>query len=393
MPGTRVRAILLLSSTFHAACTSPDTSEPPVEIRDSAGIRIVEYLSTETPVASWRVSEEPVFRHGWGPDDSSFVNIGAGAILSDGRAVIAEADGSGIFFFSVDGSIENKVGRNGEGPGEFQNVSGIHRLPGDSVLVMDDGNVRASVLDPRGGYIRASRVVPRGGFLSYRTIGVSSTGHVLLWPVSLAPSGAPAGWVDGSLLRVSPDGLQVDTVFVAAWVENFRDGPWDPFPAYAMTEVGSGLITYARSDIPEVVWYDENGSKVQISRWAHQWVPVNDSVWQAYSEAYMGRFRAGTDLAPYERNLAERRGITRGVLPAFGTLHTDVEGTAWVGEYEFFARHPDRYLTIHSDGTLNGWVHVPDGLTILDIGIDRILGIERNEVDVQAVVVYRLEKH
>ncbi len=65
---------------------------------------------------------------------------------------------------------------------------------------------------------------------------------------------------------------------------------------------------------------------------------------------------------------------------------------AWVGEYTFLGIRKPRYTVVLRDGTRIGWVDVPEGFNILDIGTDRILGIEKDDMDVQAVSVYQIIK-
>ena len=52
----------------------------------------------------------------------------------------------GPIVYSENGEFLSKVGRKGEGPGEFQWVSGLIALPGDSVVVFDGGSNRVTIL-------------------------------------------------------------------------------------------------------------------------------------------------------------------------------------------------------------------------------------------------------
>jgi hypothetical protein len=70
----------------------------------------------------------------------------------DGRLLVADPLGS--LFVALDprtGEME-PVGREGGGPGEWRQPDAVHRLPGDSTLLVDLGNARLSVLDPDGQF-------------------------------------------------------------------------------------------------------------------------------------------------------------------------------------------------------------------------------------------------
>ena len=156
--------------------------------------------------------------------------------------------------------------------------------------------------------------------------------------------------------------------------------------------VGSGVVLYARSDKPEVLWIQEDGAILQMARWAHERTTVTDSVWQAYADAYLGDLSQEDGREQAEQRLADRREGAGDVLPAFRYLRADHEGNAWLQEYTIDRRGRPRYQVIRRDGTQLGWVETPEGLTILDIAADRILAYERDEWDVQAVSVYRINK-
>ena len=79
-----------------------------------------------------------------------FNRIGSLRRLSDGRIVVTT--GPDIRFFDAAGKFLSRAGGRGRGPGEFQYVSDLLVMPGDSLMTM---NVRTIVvLDPEGKYVR-----------------------------------------------------------------------------------------------------------------------------------------------------------------------------------------------------------------------------------------------
>lgn len=114
---------------------------------------------------------------------------GPGVLLN--RPVAALRDGSMRLWviprtgpplvFDQRGSFVGTVGRLGRGPGEFDQPIGALRLPGDSILVIDGGLFRATVIDPK---LKTSR--------SIRMRESLVPGVVLQWPKSVILRGPPA---------------------------------------------------------------------------------------------------------------------------------------------------------------------------------------------------------
>ncbi len=97
--------------------------------------------------------------------------------LSDGRRVVRLA-GQLPTVLSSNGRDLREIGRRGAGPGEFQEVADVARLPGDSLLLLDSDLSRASVLGPDGMFVRSVT-------LPFYTSGVA----VLDWPRNVVVNG------------------------------------------------------------------------------------------------------------------------------------------------------------------------------------------------------------
>lgn len=65
------------------------------------------------------------------------------------RIAVALRDGGEIMLFDGEGGFVQQIGRRGEGPGEFREISLISFHPGsDSLWVFDEGNARISIFAP-----------------------------------------------------------------------------------------------------------------------------------------------------------------------------------------------------------------------------------------------------
>jgi len=115
--------------------------------------------------------------------------IGPGLLLNRPAAVLRDrsqrfwvvpASGPPLVY-DQRGKFVATVGRPGRGPGEFDQPIGALLLPGDSILVIDGGLFRATVIDPK---LKAGR--------SIRMREPLYPGVLLQWPTSVILRGTPA---------------------------------------------------------------------------------------------------------------------------------------------------------------------------------------------------------
>lgn len=115
------------------------------QVRDSGGIRIVSYARNDAPKQHWTLDSKPLLEIGGVADEgpTSFARIVGAARLSDGRIAVANAQPSEIRMFSASGAFLRSLGRNGEGPGEF-NQRLFRLLRADDSLIGIDNTFRAT---------------------------------------------------------------------------------------------------------------------------------------------------------------------------------------------------------------------------------------------------------
>ena len=80
-----------------------------------------------------------------------------------------------------------------------------------------------------------------------------------------------------------------------------------------------------------------------------------------------------------------------GPMPPFGGLMADLHGNVWIAGYLTpRVSAPQRYYVMSPQGEWLGWVEMPEGFRLLAVGMDHVLGVERNAFDVHAVVLYEI---
>ena len=73
----------------------------------------------------------------------------------NGGFIVANGSTSELRFFNSAGGVRSTVGRKGQGPGEYNIIREVAKLPGDSIAVYDQGARRVSILDPAGKFVRS----------------------------------------------------------------------------------------------------------------------------------------------------------------------------------------------------------------------------------------------
>ena len=81
-----------------------------------------------------------------------------------------------------------------------------------------------------------------------------------------------------------------------------------------------------------------------------------------------------------------------GQRPAYGPILMGEAGDLWVGAYAHPSQLSSRWDVIDSGGAWLGSVEMPEGFRPLQIGGDWILGLSRDELDVERVELRSLTR-
>ena len=77
-------------------------------------------------------------------------------------------------------------------------------------------------------------------------------------------------------------------------------------------------------------------------------------------------------------------------LPSFDGLILDPSGGLWIRAYPAPGESAARWSVLDGRGAVVATALMPAALTVFQIGTDHVLGVERDEFDVESVVLYRL---
>lgn len=362
-------------------------------VRDSAGVRIVENPGPTTD--GWTGGTEPSFTAGWDPEGPAFTWIQSGRILPDGAALVGDFGSGVIHRLGPDGIVSDTWGRKGEGPGEYQSLDAL-LFRNDSIFVSDGRLRRLTVLSPRGDVL-VTRGLP-GSFL-HQVSAILSDGRLLL-----APGDGYGGvaetrpeWVFETrpILAVHPEAGTVDTLAELPHLRRWYGTPGaGPGPIHVKGRAGGfpDGFAWARSDIPEVRWYDASGRLVQIARWEEEAAALTpewrERMARTYEEAYRSRGAEEEFVADRLMELEEGLDRHEGSLPYWDLFHVDRLGNVWMSQYDMPGQPPETWRVFNRDGSFTGWIDLPGVISILDVTDTHVLAVRLDELDVPAVVLF-----
>jgi hypothetical protein len=383
-----------------AACGSENGGLPTVVSRDSAGVRIVELASfDEATLPVWTLEGEARLDIGTLDGDEAYqlFQVSSAVLLTDGRLVIGNGGTKELRFYDAKGRYLESVGREGEGPGEFGAVGSIG-IAGDSLCAFDWRLVRASVFDLDGVFVRSYPVRVQG-IASPNAIGVfRDGGWVLLSGFVFSPQDVAAVVRDTSLVvHLHSDGVVADTIGRFPTTEYFvwGDGTTTTAASRAFGRslayaVGDARVYLGDTERYEISGYSPGGMLEWILRRSGAPRKVTGADIQAYKEVDRRRLVDARFRQQMERLLAEMP--YPGEMPAFGDLKTDVLGDVWVSEYKAPGADSLRWTVYDPEAKPVARVSLPAELQVTQIGVDFVLGLWRDEVDVEHVRLYGLVK-
>lgn len=368
--------------------------------RDSAGIRIVENARpADDARLPWRIGAEPVVSIGEVVGEEAYLLHQAkdATVLPDGRIVIANTGSNEFRVFDAAGVHVATWGREGEGPGEFTSLWGVASWPGDSVVAWNRWTWVMSVFDADGVLGRSFSLRSEARALEPRA--VLKDGSIL------GRSGGPAG----DECRRSREAYELRRGEGASPV-NFGTHPGQEF----LIGLGGGIalrgslpfghslweaqwgerVILTTDDKYEIRAYDPStGALARIVRREHEnRAPTRAEIDEALEDALKRAGLTGQRLDPARRDCGSLPVFEQ--FPAFSQLLTDPLNHLWVREATFpgMERPAPLWTVFDPEGRVSGFIETPDELTVLEIGADYLLGHATDELGVESVQIWALER-
>lgn len=391
-------AMAALAVLHSLACEDVESADgSDTRMQDSADVLIVE--NPRPPDGSrlgWRIGPEVAVTIGKREGEDPYLLYGAtdATRLSDGRIVVVNFSASELRVFDDAGTHVDTWGGPGEGPNEFDApIRNIARLPGDTVMVWNSRHSIVRVVAPTGEVARRFRVQEpaerRGDRL--RPMAVLRDGSILT-----SPSPGFYGTDVQVELRDSEGGFMSSLGRHAGMERDFDMENRVVFPVIfgrqLIREAWGELSVVTPNTSYEIRAFARDGALARIVRRDH---PVRTPT-DAHVERYIEDRIPGTADSEVQARERERyRAVpVSDHLPAFASIMADALDHLWVEEYEPPGDELPGVIwcVFDPDGKILGFVETPEGLRIYDIGEDYILGRVTDEMDVEFIQVWPLER-
>ncbi len=410
-----------------AACDAAPSDVRTVRT-DSAGVQIVTSIAPRWGAGEgWRIEGPPIVEIGAvsGAPEHQFGEVVAAVRLGNGNIVVADRGASELRAFDPAGSLRWRVGRSGEGPGEFESLDFLGTAPGDSLVTYDERLLRMQIFDPGGGLARTIRaVLPRdgaapGGSAPDKAVGIAAN-HLIIRYVELA-EGADQGivrWLDERLVAfdLADGSASVLTVVPGEEVERLPDMSTTLLTFANMPEYGAAgdrvavidtraysarVLSPAAGTVGSAATAGLNGLAELVVRRDVAPRDATDAAFELHLEGILGMVEG---VPPQEMDRIEQMWRDRRrapVLPVLRSVHVDAVGNLWLAPYYVAGAEPPPFEIHGPDGAWLGSVAAPPGLErafmqyqapYLEIGDDYMLGVWTDDLDVQYVRMYRIEK-
>lgn len=325
-------------------------------------------------------------------------------MLADGRILVSNSGTSELRVYTPEGRREVSFGRLGEGPGEFGQYESMRilRLFDDSVAVQDAAHARVHVFGLDGTIGRTFSVAHIEGYGRAFLVGSFADGRWLSFvPIG---TGGLMGEV-GDLLEMrfaflvydqtAQSATEIASVEGRSRVVNDLGGggihfPYIPLTAAPFYAIDKASVLYNEHGQPELVRVSTTGESEEIYRWSAPRTRVSD-IRPRFNREFLKDVSEERKPA-YERLLGMNDLPVPEFVPAVESALVDDAGYIWVARYNL-PWTGDRVWDILDDkGVWRGNVTTPDNLDIHEIGADYLLGVQRDSLGVEAVVVYELAR-
>lgn len=402
----RLTGTLTLGWTALLVSCAAAGEQPALAIRDSAGIRIVENARPGAPVDSqFRLADSPMVDIGGRPEEPAYdlFRIGAAMRLGNGHLAVVNGKPPDLRFYDERGQHLATMAGEGEGPGELEGVMGLPLGPNDTIYLYDYQQRRLN------------RYTEAAGFAGSTRLQVSVEGGTVD-PAMHLPAGEWAGIIGRFLMMDSKPGYSRDSLPVVllndsldnikdtiTWMpggENFiaHGGSAErpsvsitslPFGARGFATGHGGHIAVADGMRYEVAIYDSHGRVTLVMRRAGERLPIS-------AETLAEEKRADLEQAK-DQWLAMKTAMWDAPelpthYPAIAGLLLDRLDRIWMVGPAVDSSETVTASVFDANGRWLQDVVLPANFTLTDAGADYVLGIWKDDSDVEHVRMYGLEQ-
>jgi hypothetical protein len=320
--------------------------------------------------------------------------------VADGRVIVSNTGSQELRIFEATGRYAGALGRRGGGPMEFNEMSSLLLYQrGDDIIAADDGVFRVHVI---GGDLRFRTT--RAFTLSTETPrpllrGVAANGDLIAMAFADGGrlTGQPGQILPSSyhILRYDSLGALRDTIVQLpsrprivnehAGVVHF---PYLPLSAATLWEVDGDRLVLVSSVAPVLEFRAFDGRVLSEEAWMRERVRTTE-VWEEFQRRSLAQMR-GADSARYAALYAKALPMPE-YAPMYQGIKIDGVRRIWLERFRMPGVTQQRWDVLTPEGKLLGEVVTPEGVTVLRIGRDHLVGRARDSLGVERVQIFRVE--
>ena len=326
----------------------------PVTVADSAGVSIAtipNLHALDLPQLGLTPLHSTI-------DDLDLVEVVGAVLLPDSSLVIADKAAPNLSFLRPDGSLQAQVGREGEGPGEYTDISRIGLTGDGSLFAYDRALRRFTFFDREGGVIGVRRsgctaasgeAVPLSDVSEQGFIGVLETRPDL-----------PPGVQRGPLFLVTCAGTEGSFDTLGEWAGKERYVTSNRWIAvgFGRTTLYDGREDHTvvgTNDSLDLTLYEGTTVRTRV-RGGSAMRMVTPREREEWADLFLDMF---PEVARADRRRRLEQSEVRDVYPAFGSIKVDAGGRIWIGDYAKLSAEQRLWTVLGADGTPVGSVRLP----------------------------------
>jgi hypothetical protein len=323
-----------------------------------------------------------------------FSRIAGVRVLGDSVLIVADGLSNEVRIFDLSGRFLRSMGGAGQGPGEFESMVGLAGCYSDSVAVLDmAGRVSTFSLDGRfGRRVRVSSTP--GGELPAYELACGSEGLLVVNGAGDAGFPRPQGlfWNRSHVFTGTLyGGLSADLGEFPASRHWGVQGVsrLHPFGNRTVFAVGEGTVYLGTSEEHEIRVHDGDGSLTGFIRWSGGDLRLRSGEIEAWVEsevqqtAGVARVRVRGQLESMEYPVSR---------PSYTQLLLDPLGNLWALQFDPALRSAQEWWVFDPEGVWLGSMSFPPAFRLMDARGQLVAGIETDDLGVERVVVYGLQK-
>lgn len=363
----------------------------------------------EGAAAGWTLTRDAVAGEGEGP--GALTTVSDVTVGADGVVYVTQPQESVVKSYDRQGRFLRVIGREGEGPGEFENPGSLG-WRGDTLWVQDSRNRRITFFGPDLRYVRSVTFTASGEMTQGRpnVPGYAlADGSVLgYWPAPLDQLVGRA--VTDPLVRFSEAGEPLSvlgSVELRNLISEVRTGtgvtygqqPFTDSPIQQVKPDGSSIVIVTRSAARSaesasfgVRMIDPAGRVLMNRQYPYQPVPVPARMADSTLDAMSGTW--GVNRTPGPADASLRRELRKSVyIPSHFTPVSSMvlgrDGTIWLRR-ERTGEDTIRWTVLDSAGGMLSELRIPTRTLVKYADRTQVWAVEQDSLNVPTLVRYRV---